>query len=646
MQKAEHILQAMQKLGKEGKPPTRVYRSLFSEDLFLLAYDRIGRNKGSLTLGTEDDTADGMSMEVIRSIIEDLRRERFRFRPSRRTQVPKKKGGTRPLGVPNFREKLVQEALRLILEAYYEPRFRDSSHGFRAQRACHTALAQVKAKFQGAVWFIEGDIRGCFDNIDHQILLDILSRDIKDGRLLNLIRLCLEAGYVEDWEYHKTYSGTPQGGILSPLLANIYLHELDTFIEDVLIPQHTRGKRKGPNLEYYRVGYHIKCARQHGDDEKVRQLEQYRRQLPSQDTHDPHYRRLQYCRYADDFILSFIGPKTEAEDIKAAIGEYLRDKLHLEMNDTKTLITHARTEYARFLNYAISVYHSEDRLSPRAGTPVKTRGVNGVIRLGIPYGLMDEKISRYMRNGKPIHEPALLFNSDGQIIDTYQQRFRGLAQYYKYATDRRRLGKLKHVMDVSLTKTLAGKFKTTAARIYKKYKGTRTVDGYTYKTLQVEVPTKRGTMTLYWGAVPLKVVKPSTEPINDTISRARTQQRTDLVQRLQAEQCELCGTDGQCEVHHVRKLADLKKRWRGRKQKPEWVKRMIAMQRKTLVVCKPCHRDIHAGRSIPSSRIKSSGEPDDAKVSRPVRRGCAGKVLKRKLLCNSLASYPTSTSIW
>jgi len=300
MQKAEQILQAVQKMGEKRIPLTRVYHSLFSEDLFLAAYDKIARNRGALTAGTESDTADGMNRKRIQNIIEQLRCERFRFRPARRIQIPKKSGGTRPLGIPNFNDKLVQEVLRMVLEAYYEPRFRNSSHGFRPGRGCHTALTDLHYKFKGAAWFIEGDIHGCFDNIDHEILMAILARDIQDGRLLNLLRMSLEAGFMEDWQYNRTYSGTPQGGILSPLLANIYLNELDAYIEEVLIPQHSRGKRRAINLEYYRLGYYIKCARKAGDVERLKQLELQRRTLPAQDVNDPNFRRLQYIRYADD----------------------------------------------------------------------------------------------------------------------------------------------------------------------------------------------------------------------------------------------------------------------------------------------------------------------------------------------------------
>ena len=602
MQKAEQILQAVQKMGEKRIPLTRVYRSLFSEDLFLAAYDKIARNRGALTVGTENDTADGMSRERIQRIIEKLRNERFNFRPARRIQIPKKSGGTRPLGIPNFTDKLVQEVLRMVLEAYYEPRFRDSSHGFRPGRGCHTALANLQYKFKGAAWFIEGDIRGCFDNIDHEVLMAILARDIQDGRMLNLLRMGLEAGYLENWQYNRTYSGTPQGGILSPLLANIYLHELDAYIEEVLIPQYTRGKKRADNREYGNLAYAIKCARNAGDQKRVQELELQRRKLPSQDVHDPNFRRLKYIRYADDFILSFIGTKSEAEEIKAAISAFLKEKLHLEMSASKTLITHSRTEHARFLGYDISVYHADDKISPRSGTLTKTRSVNGCIRLGIPYGKVDELARRYMRGEKPIHEAGLLAFSDAQIIDVYQQRFRGVAEYYKFATDRNALRKLKYIMEVSLTKTLANKFKSTVARMYQKYGGKRTVQEYTYKVLVVEVPTKNGTRYIYWGGIPLKVIKTGTEVLDDNNGRRNVtfSSRTDLVQRLQANECEICGSQENCEVHHVRKLADLKDRWRGRKEKPAWVTTMIAMQRKTLVVCAKCHVAIHTGKPLPT----------------------------------------------
>jgi group II intron reverse transcriptase/maturase len=603
MQKAEHILQALHKMGVKGIPLTRVYRSLFSEDLFLTAYAKIYKNRGALTPGSGNETADGTSLQTIQRIIGQLRHERFRFRPVRRGYADKKNGGKRPLGMPDFPEKLVQEVLRMLLEAYYEPRFRDCSHGFRPGRGFHTALKYVKGKCTGTVWFIEGDITGCFDNIDHDVLMSILERDIHDGRLLNLIRLSLEAGVMEDWTYRPSYSGVPQGGILSPLLSNIYLHELDTFIEEVLIPEHTRGESRRKHREYERLTQRMRRARKRGDFELADDLEQQRRELPSRDPNDPGFRRLQYVRYADDFLLSFIGPKSEAETIKAQVGRFLEEHLHLQMNDAKTLITHARTDHARFLGYAISTIHDNGQMTrDRQGN--RRRQVNGIIRLGIPYGLIDTLCQPYMRNGKPIHEAPLTHYSAAHIVEEYQDRFRGIAGYYKFAADRGKLAKLKYVMEVSLVKTLAHKYKVSVSTIYRRYRGTRLVDGREYKTLQVEVETQKGIRTFYWGAIPLKVVKVGSQTIDDTRYREQWKyQRSDLIQRLLADTCELCGSHKNVEVHHVRKLANLKKRWAGRKEKPEWVKTMIALRRKTLVVCHRCHVNIHAGRPTPTEQV-------------------------------------------
>lgn len=600
MQKADQILQAIRKLGEKGLPLTRIYRALYCEELYLIAYNKIYRNHGALTPGTENDTVDGMSLQRIRNIIEELRWERFRFRPARRVRIPKKSGGSRPLGVPNFKDKLVQEVLRMILEAYYEPSFRTSSHGFRPGRGCHTALHDVN-KFKGTTWFIEGDIHGCFDTIDHSVLMALLAKDIQDGRLLNLLRMSLDAGVVENWKYHRTYSGTPQGGILSPILSNIYLHELDIFIEDVLIPHYTQGENRASSNAYSALQQRINRARQRGDRQLAKRLVQERRQLPSKDTQDLHFRRLRYVRYADDFLLGFIGPKSEAEEIKATIGTFLRETLHLEMNSTKTLITHARTERAKFLGYAVSISHCDHKISHREGSLRRARAINGHVRLRIPHGLIEEHIKRYQKKGKVVHEPVLLRYSDAHIIDTYQKRFRGLAEYYKYAGDRRRLGGLQYVMRMALVKTLADKFKVSNGHIYRKYSGTQTVDGFTYRTLQVDVPTKRGHRTIYWGAIPLKVVKIGEQALNDErYVEPISDVRSELIHRLQKDTCELCGSRQNCEVHHVRKLADLNKP--GRKQKPEWVKRMAALRRKTLIVCRQCHDDIHAGRPTPKSR--------------------------------------------
>ena len=405
------------------------------------------------------------------------------------------------------------------------------------------------------------------------------------------------------------------GGVLSPLLSNIYLHELDTFIEDTVIPQYTRGEKRRRNRTYRQLEWRIRDARTHHDWQAAERFQQERRSCPSLDTHDPMYRRLSFVRYADDWLLGFIGPKSEAEAIKEVIGTFLRDRLHLTMSAEKTLITHARTEQACFLGYAISIYHADDKLTRRpSGT--KMRSINGGVRLGLPHGLIDRVTAEYKQHGKVVSEKRLTEWSDAYIIDTYQQRFRGLAEYYKFAVDRCHLSSVKHTMQIALVKTLAQKLNISVSKVYQRYRGVQTVNDYEYRTLQVKVPTRNGDRTFIWGAIPLHVMKPGNTPIADTKYVMFWKSRSDLITRLLADTCELCGSHENCQVHHVRKLVDLKKRWAGRREKPEWVKRMITLRRKTLVVCTPCHRAIHAGKRV---LLQCTSEVLESRMSRKVQ---------------------------
>ena len=205
--------------------------------------------------------------------------------------------------------------------------------------------------------------------LDHEILLGILAEKIHDNRFLRLIRNMLKAGYLEDWEYHDTLSGVPQGGVVSPILSNIYLHKLDEFVEQELIPQYTRGALRAANPAYRQVDALLRRARRRGDRAEARRLALEMRTLPSTDPMDPGYRRLRYMRYADDHLLGFTGPKAEAEQIKARLAWFLRETLGLELNAAKTLITHARSQRARFLGYDIIVQHSSTKISngPQVG---------------------------------------------------------------------------------------------------------------------------------------------------------------------------------------------------------------------------------------------------------------------------------------
>src|SRR5262244_3677442 len=261
MQDAGTVLEVLRERGRRGLPCDELYRQMFNKSLYLLAYGNIYSNQGAMTPGAGDETADGMSEAKIDQIIALMRAERYRFAPVRRVLIPKKNGKLRPLGLPSWSDKLAGEVVRLLLEAYYEPRFSDRSHGFRPGRGCHTALREVAHTWTGTAWFVEGDIADCFGSFDHQVMLSILAEKVHDNRFLRLLRNMLTAGYLEDWRWGATLSGVPQGGIASPVLSSIYLHKLDIFVETVLIPEYTRGRLRARNPEYRKVEHAMAAAR-------------------------------------------------------------------------------------------------------------------------------------------------------------------------------------------------------------------------------------------------------------------------------------------------------------------------------------------------------------------------------------------------
>jgi len=327
--------------------------------------------------------------------------------------------------------------------------------------------------------------------------------------------------------------------------------------------------------------------------------------MPSIDPTDPFYRRLRYVRYADDFLLGFTGPRSEAEEIKQQLGAFLRDELKLELSKTKTLITHARSEAARFLGYEVTVLQKDAKRSARVteGTRTKIRSINGGIGLRVPLDVLEEKCNRYQKNGKVVDRAELLNDSDFTIIATYQLEYRGIANYYRLAYNMHLLKRLKWVMEQSLTKTLAAKFKKSVSKIYDHYEVELEVDGKRYKGLQTVIPREgKEPLVATWGGIPLKWDIGA--DLEDQPQRAWGG-RTELEKRLLAQVCELCGTThmlDKIEVHHIRALKDLN-RYTGR-EKPEWVKRMAARHRKTLILCRTCHQDITYGRPMRRQSIK------------------------------------------
>jgi group II intron reverse transcriptase/maturase len=471
-------LQGIRKCSINGHKVKDLFQMILNApDLWQQACGNIYNNKGGMTPGIDGLTIDGYSEERAANLRELLRENRYVPAPVRRVYIPKPNGKQRPLGMPTTNDKLVQEVWRMILESIYEPVFKDSSHGFRIQRSCHTALKDIARTWTGTKWFIEFDIEGYFDNIDHKILMERLEKKIDDVKFLNVIRKMLKAGYVEDWKYHDTYSGTPQGGISSPILANIYLHELDCYVETLISDFTKGGKKRAETGEYKTVNqqaYRLykKIDRETDPEERnkllgeKKVLQRRMLEIPSSDQHDPEYRRLRYCRYADDFVLSAVCPKSEAEEIYGKIQTFLKDELKLNIAQAKSGIKH-NAEVIRFLGYDIKTLHTEKILKLKVqGRHVKKRTLKAHITLNIPEAKLKSFAEKHGYGNwgrmEAIHRPFLSQCSDAEIVLTYTAEMRGIAQYYALAGNfSRALERLRYLTESSLLKSMAEKHQSS-----------------------------------------------------------------------------------------------------------------------------------------------------------------------------------------
>lgn len=600
MRSPERVLNSLNEHSKDSSYKfERLYRILFNEELFYVAYQKIASNGGSTTKGSDGRSIDGMSLARIETLIASLKDESYQPHPSRRVHIPKKNGKTRPLGIPAFEDKLVQEVVRMILEAIYEGHFETTSHGFRPKRSCHTALLHIQKTFSGAKWFIEGDIKGFFDNIDHDVLVGILRERISDDRFIRLIRKFLKAGYVEDWTFHNTYSGMPQGGIVSPILANIYLDKLDKYVKEY-IRHFDMGTKRRPGKESNDLANERKrtvrkLKKVKDGTEKaalvarLKAIEQERAAFPSGDEMDGSYRRLKYIRYADDFILGVIGSKEDALRIKEDIKSFLSESLALELSEEKTLITHTGKS-AKFLGYEITVTRNNHQRRDVQGRLRRTYGKR--VRLNVSMATLRDKLLEYgameikLRNGKEIWKPkcrsGLIFNDDLEILDRYNRETVGFCNYYLIANNCVVLHNFRYIMEYSMYKTFAGKYRSTVRKINKKYRLNKL---FTVKYEQQGVIKSR---TFYKTSFKRRTTAFNGSCDIEPYSIADVS-RTNLTDRLKAEKCELCGATGKLIMHHVRNLKDLK-------GKESWKRLMSARKRKTIALCPSCHRLQHLGK--------------------------------------------------
>ncbi len=590
------ILERISQNSKKNKDEvfTRLYRYMLRSDLYYLAYQKLYSNNGAATKGVNSDTADGFGEEKVQAIIKSLADETYTPKPARRTYIKKSNGKLRPLGIPTFTDKLVQQVLKMILEAVYEPLFLDCSHGFRPNRSCHTALKSVKLHFTGIRWFVEGDIKGCFDNIDHRTLVGFIGNKIKDARLIKLVWKMLKAGYCEDWKYFKTYSGTPQGGIISPLFANIYLHELDKYVAK-LTDEYNKPGEALYTKEYLklhgRICYINKKLRTATEAQKVELLKE-RKLLQKQQLATPSRsqtdKKLKYIRYADDFLIGVNGNREDCVAIKEKLTRFIASVLKMELSAEKTLITHSN-EYARFLGYDVRV-RRDNTINPiiRDGKKRLMRLFNGTVELNIPFDdkimpFLFEKGIVYQENGKikPTHRRKLLRCTELEILTAFNAELRGICNYYSMASNFNRLDYFSFLMEYSCLRTLANKHKSSVKKIKERYK-----DGKGGWCIPYE--TKQGEKVCYFAKyMDCKKTIHFTDEFPH-LTTIHLSSRTSFESRLAAKQCELCGSveAEHYEVHHVNKVKNLI-------GKEAWERRMIAKNRKTMVLCRECHHKIH-----------------------------------------------------
>lgn len=592
MKTTSEILERISKSSENHKDGvfTRLYRYLLREDIYFIAYQKLYANKGAMTKGIDNDTADGFGIKYINKLIDELRTLTYNPKPVKRHYIRKQNGKMRPLGIPSFRDKLLQEAVRIILESIYEPVFNNNSHGFRPDRSCHTALDHIKIDFRSAKWFIEGDIKACFDKIDHQKLIIILQRKIKDSKFINIIRSFLKAGYIEDLEYNKTLSGAPQGGIISPILANIFLNELDEKMESIK-NSFDKPLNRQRTKEYSRL--HSRCRylsnkiKESSEKDKSALLKEYKSTLNQKlktPCKLPEDKKIAYVRYCDDFLIGVIGDKNECLQIKEELTEFLGEALGLELSPEKTLITHSSIP-VRFLGYDIKVRRNQEVKKRSDG--VKMRTLNNSVEIAVPLKdkiekfLFINKIVRKNKEGKllPISRPQLMYKDDKDILDTYNSEFRGICNYYCKAVNYYKLNYFRYFMEYSCLKTIAAKHNSSVAKVYNKYRN--------YKTWAIPYQTKTGIKLREFTELSacksgkyMRDIIPKTCKIPKIKSQA-------IQKRLMAGKCELCGTDGKyCEVHHAGSMKAISK-------STEWGKKMLKMRRKTLVVCEKCHNIIN-----------------------------------------------------
>lgn len=545
------------------------------------AYNNIKSKPGNMTPGITPETLDGLNWEWILETSQLLKSGNFDFTPSRRIQIPKASGGKRPLSIGSPRDKIVQEAMRMILEAIYEPHFSEYSHGFRPARSCHSALKTFYTKFQGAQWLIEGDISKCFDTIDHAKLMNLIEQRIKDRRFTHYINKALKAGYFEFKVYQHNIVGTPQGSIISPILANIFLDQIDVFVENLRI-EFDKGlkPRRNPIARYFEG--RIARAKIKGDMELVRKLSLEARSHSYIDFEDPNFRRLTYLRYADDWIIGIRGKLQDTKDILAKVTEYC-DSIGLRVSPEKTKITNLNQNKALFLGVELS--RSSVTKFTRVTSSSSTKRVARHLIMTAPLQRVVKKLTDagLIKNQEPAPRFLWLHKTHDQIIHLYNAVFRGYLNYYSFAHNYSSLvSLLNNILKQSAAKLLAAKFTL----------GTRSkVIGIFGPNLTS--PNKISFLRPSYKANYLNFKVKSPYPLENIQGLYVSNKSLASLLNLT---CSSCSSNYRVEMHHIRKMSDLNPKVSATD------KMMINANRKQIPLCRACHMKLHKKIMRPHSK--------------------------------------------
>lgn len=576
-----------------GKPTwinRDIYRLLYMPELYVAAYERIKSNPGNMTHGLDRSTLDGLNLEWVNQTVDLMRTEKFNFTAGRRVLIPKASGGERPLTVGSPRDKVVQEVMRTILECIYDsphgPSFLDCSHGFRRGRGTHTALKAIRS-WQNVNWFVDADIKGCFDNVDHHVLIEVLRKRIEDERFINLTWKAIRAGYVWLKESRPSLSGTPQGSIISPILANIYLHEFDLFMEE-LRGRYERGGSRRRNPVYRRLQQRIERARdKDASVTELREMYAELRRTPSADPEDPNFIRINYIRYADDWLVGVVGPKSLAEQIRQEAGEFLSSRLKLTLSPEKTHIRHASSDPTLFLGTSLMTLRGQGKVAhiQRGDQKFRKRVSGWFLSMGAPTDRIVKRLSQAgfcTKGGSPTHKKGWINHSDVQIIEMYNSVLLGTLNYYSFVDNRARLGWVQTILQHSAAMTLASKHRLKTRRaVFRKFGPTLRVqeqraDGEVVtRSLALQTLT-RNPMRFLSGDGPKGDL---TTPLLNRYTRSHL-----------GSPCCVCGETTGVEMHHLRHIRKSNQKLTG------FNKLMGQLNRKQIPVCRNCHENIHGGR--------------------------------------------------